>query len=132
MLSVLGGALFKFWVGLVVVLSCAGFGSLFCYFISLYLGHPIVEKYLKARIAKLDEKIESKRDQLFFYFAFLRVTPFIPSKSEEKKGPGVQRSFLHLYLTSRGKYLFVYRLVHERGFAPLGNPSHDLLLRNLG
>ncbi|GJJ73593.1 hypothetical protein EMPS_05951 [Entomortierella parvispora] len=79
MLSVLGGALFKFWVGLVVVLLCAGIGSLSCYFISLYLGHPIVEKYLEARIAKLHEKIESKKDQLFFYFAFLRVTPFIPN-----------------------------------------------------
>ncbi|KAG0057504.1 hypothetical protein BGZ83_009143 [Gryganskiella cystojenkinii] len=79
MLSVLGGALFKFWVGMVVVLLCAGFGSLCCYLISLYLGHPIVEKYLKARIAKLDAKIQSKKDQLFFYFAFLRVTPFIPN-----------------------------------------------------
>jgi hypothetical protein len=25
-------------------------------------------------------QIEAKRDELFFYFAFLRVTPFIPSK----------------------------------------------------
>ncbi|KAF9345355.1 Transmembrane protein 41B [Mortierella sp. AD094] len=94
MLSVLGGALFKFRVGLTLVLFCASFGSLCCYFISYYLGHPIVEKYLKARIATLQVKviisqrreavclikgIDAKRDQLFFYFAFLRVTPFIPN-----------------------------------------------------
>ncbi|KAG0323801.1 Transmembrane protein 41B [Dissophora globulifera] len=79
MLSVLGGALFKFWIGLFVVLMCAGVGALCCYTISYYLGHPIVEKYLKARIAKLQVKIDAKRDQLFFYFAFLRVTPFIPN-----------------------------------------------------
>ncbi|KAI7816489.1 snare associated Golgi protein-domain-containing protein [Gamsiella multidivaricata] len=79
MLSVLGGALFKFWIGIAVVLFCAGFGSLCCYSISYYLGHPIVEKHLKDRIAKLQVKIDAKRDQLFFYFAFLRVTPFVPN-----------------------------------------------------
>ncbi|KAF9173609.1 Transmembrane protein 41B [Mortierella sp. AD011] len=79
MLSVLGGALFKFRIGLALVLFCASFGSLCCYFISYYLGHPIVEKYLKARIATLQAKIDAKRDQLFFYFAFLRVTPLIPN-----------------------------------------------------
>ncbi|KAG0293716.1 Transmembrane protein 41B [Dissophora globulifera] len=57
MLSVLGGALFKFWIGLFVVLLCAGVGALCCYSISYYLGHPIVEKYLKARIAKLQVKV---------------------------------------------------------------------------
>ncbi|KAF9206390.1 Transmembrane protein 41B [Haplosporangium sp. Z 27] len=79
MLSVLGGALFKFWVGLAVVLFCASFGPLCCYYLSFYLGHPIVEKYLKARIATLEVKINAKRDELFFYFAFLRVTPLIPN-----------------------------------------------------
>ncbi|KAF9106156.1 Transmembrane protein 41B [Mortierella sp. AM989] len=79
MLSVLGGALFKFWVGLAAVLFCATFGALCCYFISYYLGHPMVEKYLRKRISKLQVKIDAKRDQLFFYFAFLRVTPFIPN-----------------------------------------------------
>ncbi|KAG0019862.1 Transmembrane protein 41B [Podila clonocystis] len=79
MLSVLGGALFGLWVGIVVVLLAASIGSTFCYLISFYLGHPIVEKYLTERIAKLKKKIDSKRDQLFFYFAFLRVTPFIPN-----------------------------------------------------
>ncbi|KAI8605143.1 snare associated Golgi protein-domain-containing protein [Dissophora ornata] len=79
MLSVLGGALFKFRVGLVLVLLCAGVGSLCCYTISYYLGHPIVEKYLKVRIAKLQAQIDAKRDELFFYFAFLRVTPLIPN-----------------------------------------------------
>ncbi|KAF9438147.1 Transmembrane protein 41B [Entomortierella beljakovae] len=79
MLSVLGGALFKFWIGLPIVLFCATFGALCCYFISYYLGHPMVEKYLKQRISKLQVKIDKKRDQLFFYFAFLRVTPFIPN-----------------------------------------------------
>ncbi|KAG0345709.1 Transmembrane protein 41B [Podila humilis] len=79
MLSVLAGALFKLWVGIFVVLFAASVGSTFCYLISYYLGHPIVEKYLTARIAKLKVKIDSKKDQLFFYFAFLRVTPFIPN-----------------------------------------------------
>ncbi|KAF9913486.1 Transmembrane protein 41B [Lobosporangium transversale] len=79
MLSVLGGALFKFWVGLAAVLFSCGFGALCCYTISYYLGYPIVEKYLRARMTKLQVKIDAKRDQLFFYFAFLRVTPFIPN-----------------------------------------------------
>ncbi|KAF9945277.1 Transmembrane protein 41B [Mortierella alpina] len=79
MLSVLGGALFQFWVGLAAVLFCCGFGALAAYTISKYLGHPIVEKYLSARIDKLEAKIEAKKDELFFYFAFLRVTPFIPN-----------------------------------------------------
>ncbi|KAF9186060.1 Transmembrane protein 41B [Haplosporangium sp. Z 767] len=79
MLSVLAGALFKVWIGVPLVLFCASFGALCCYFISYYLGHPMVEKYLRARIKKLEVKIEAKRDDLFFYFAFLRVTPFIPN-----------------------------------------------------
>ncbi|KAG0270068.1 Transmembrane protein 41B [Actinomortierella ambigua] len=79
MLSVLGGALFKFWVGFVVVSVSATVGALFCYFISYYIGHPIVEKYLSERIAKLKAKIDAKRNTLFFYFAFLRVTPLIPN-----------------------------------------------------
>ncbi|KAF9135090.1 Transmembrane protein 41B [Mortierella sp. 14UC] len=79
MLSVLGGALFKLWRGILIVLFCASFGSLCCYFISYYVCHPIVDKYLKKRIQQLSVKIEAKRDDLFFYFAFLRVTPFIPN-----------------------------------------------------
>ncbi|KAF9922827.1 Transmembrane protein 41B [Linnemannia zychae] len=79
MLSVLGGALFKLWRGIFIVLFCASFGSLCCYYISYYVCHPIVEKYLKKRIQQLEVKIEEKRDELFFYFAFLRVTPFIPN-----------------------------------------------------
>ncbi|KAG0232428.1 Transmembrane protein 41B [Mortierella sp. GBA43] len=78
MLSVLGGALFGFWIGMVVVMLSAAVGAVFCYYISYYFGHPIVEKYLKARMAKLQVKIDKKRDQLFFYFAFLRISPFIP------------------------------------------------------
>lgn len=58
MLSVLGGALFGLWVGIVVVLLAASIGSTFCYLISYYLGHPIVEKYLTERIAKLKKKVE--------------------------------------------------------------------------
>lgn len=57
MLSVLGGALFQFWVGLAAVLFCCGFGALGAYTISKYLGHPIVEKYLSARIDKLEKKV---------------------------------------------------------------------------
>ncbi|KAI1316736.1 Transmembrane protein 41B [Mortierella claussenii] len=79
MLSVLGGALFKFWVGLITVLLSCSFGALCCYTISWYLMHPIVEKYLKMRLVKLQAKIDAKRDQLFFYFAFLRVSPFVPN-----------------------------------------------------
>ncbi|KAG0261917.1 Transmembrane protein 41B [Mortierella polycephala] len=79
MLSVLGGALFKAWVGIPLVLFCAAFGALCCYSISYYLCHPIVEKYLRAKIKKLEAKIEAKRDELFFYFTFLRVTPFFPN-----------------------------------------------------
>ncbi|KAK3828524.1 MAG: snare associated Golgi protein-domain-containing protein [Benniella sp.] len=79
MLSVLAGALFGIWVGIPLVLFCAAFGATCCYYISYYLGHPIVEKHLKDRIAKLQVKIDKKRDQLFFYFAFLRVSPFIPN-----------------------------------------------------
>ncbi|KAF9130166.1 Transmembrane protein 41B [Mortierella sp. GBA39] len=79
MLSVLGGALFKLWRGIIIVLFCASVGSLCCYTISWYVCHPIVEKYLKKRIQQLSVKIEAKRDELFFYFAFLRVTPFIPN-----------------------------------------------------
>ncbi|KAG0207744.1 Transmembrane protein 41B [Mortierella sp. GBA30] len=78
MLSVLAGALFQFWVGFITVLCCCGFGALSAYTISYYLGHPIVEKYLSARIDMLEEKIEARKDDLFFYFAFLRVTPFVP------------------------------------------------------
>lgn len=59
MLSVLGGALFGLWVGIVVVLLAASVGSTFCYLISYYLGHPIVEKYLNERIAKLRKTVET-------------------------------------------------------------------------
>lgn len=57
MLSVLGGALFKLWRGIIIVLFCASFGSLCCYTISWYVCHPIVEKYLKKRIQQLSVKV---------------------------------------------------------------------------
>ncbi|KAG0003834.1 Transmembrane protein 41B [Modicella reniformis] len=79
MLSVLAGALFKIWIGVPLVLFCCAFGASCCYYISYYLGHPIVEKHLKTRMAKLQVKIDKKRDQLFFYFAFLRVSPIMPN-----------------------------------------------------
>ncbi|KAF9549811.1 Transmembrane protein 41B, partial [Lunasporangiospora selenospora] len=56
MLSVLGGALFKFWVGFPVVLMCATVGSTICYCLSYYLMHPIVEKYLQKRVLQLQAK----------------------------------------------------------------------------
>ena len=64
MLSVLAGALFKLRVGLVVVLLCASVGSLCCYTISFYLGHPIVEKYLKVRIAKLEVQVSKPKENM--------------------------------------------------------------------
>lgn len=69
MLSVLGGALFGLWVGIVVVLLAASIGSTFCYLISYYLGHPIVEKYLTERIAKLKKKVEEPNNHGSVYWS---------------------------------------------------------------
>ncbi|XP_002130177.2 transmembrane protein 41B isoform X1 [Ciona intestinalis] len=78
-LSILSGFLYPFYIALFLVCLCSGIGATGCYMISFFIGKPIVDKYLSARVQKWNEVVDGQREHLFNYLLFLRITPFLPN-----------------------------------------------------
>ncbi|CAK8686313.1 unnamed protein product [Clavelina lepadiformis] len=78
-LSILSGFLYPFYLALFLVCMCSGIGATGCYMISLFIGKPLVNKYLSERVKKWNEAVDGQREHLFNYLLFLRITPFLPN-----------------------------------------------------
>lgn len=79
LLGVLMAALFGGWVGGLMSMSCSLIGSSFCYYIFKRIGSPILGRFCKKRLSSFKRKVTANKDNLFFYFLFLRVTPIVPN-----------------------------------------------------
>ena len=58
---------------------CSLTGASICFFLSKSLGQSFVHRQFPDKLAWLQNKIDSNRHNLFYYFVFLRVTPIAPN-----------------------------------------------------
>ena len=78
-LAVLMSALFGGWYGAIMSMTCSVIGSGICYTLFKLVGSPILNKFFASGVAKLRRQIQSNKDNIFFYFLFLRITPILPN-----------------------------------------------------
>lgn len=73
------GPLFGLIPGLVIVSLVATTGSSICYTLSKTLGGALVRSRFPTLLDTFRQKVQSHRDNLFFYFLFLRISPILPN-----------------------------------------------------
>ena len=79
-LSVLAGVFYdSVFVGVGIVASCCAFGSSMCYLLSYFLGKRALFSLIPTRMEDFSNRIESNRENLFWYMLFLRLTPLLPN-----------------------------------------------------
>jgi len=78
-LSLLSGALFGFWKGLVLVMAVNLAGSSLCFAINTQVGRSIAYKVWPHKIRAFEKEVDARRAQMTNYMFFLRVTPFLPN-----------------------------------------------------
>ena len=78
-IAILMAALFGPWYGGLMSLSCSLLGSSICYFLFLIVGRPVLTRFFSAGLSSFKAKLDSNRENIFFYFLFLRVTPILPN-----------------------------------------------------
>ena len=75
-----GGSILASILTIILCSSCAAIGSSCCYLLSLYCGKGLVSKWIGSdRLQGWHATIQQHKPHLFFYFIFIRVTPFIPN-----------------------------------------------------
>ncbi|KAI9490820.1 snare associated Golgi protein-domain-containing protein [Zychaea mexicana] len=78
-LSILGGALFNFWLTLFTVSICSAIGSTVAYLISASLGSVAVVRLIGDRIAKWNEQLVNHKQHMLNYMIVLRIAPLPPN-----------------------------------------------------
>ena len=58
---------------------CSLLGSSICYFMFRLVGGPILNRFFSKGVESLRAKLEENRENIFFYFLFLRITPILPN-----------------------------------------------------
>ncbi|BBM89195.1 hypothetical protein COTS27_00889 [Spirochaetota bacterium] len=74
-LTLLGGALFNFWVGLIVVSFCSIIGASLAFIISRFIAKETIEQRFPTIINKINDGIKK---QGAFYILTLRLVPIFP------------------------------------------------------
>ncbi len=75
MMSLAGGALFGFWIGVPIVLLSATLGATLAFLAARYLFRDWVEHYFGSRLLAINQELQ--RDGIFYLFS-LRLIPAIP------------------------------------------------------
>ncbi|KAF9195148.1 hypothetical protein BGZ51_004575 [Haplosporangium sp. Z 767] len=78
-LSILGGALFKFWVALTIVSLASAVGATNCYLLSRLFFSKLVKRKFGERMEKWNTQLERHRNNLMSYIILLRLAPFPPN-----------------------------------------------------
>ncbi len=60
-------------------LICSLVGSSVCYVLFRVIGQPILRRFFSKGLSELKSKLQQNKDNIFFYFLFLRVTPILPN-----------------------------------------------------
>lgn len=95
-LSLLAGALFGTFKGLILVVFSATTGASSCYFLSKLVARPLVFWLWPDKIIYFRSKILQQREKLLNYMLFLRVTPTLPNTFINLASPIVDLPF-HIF-----------------------------------
>ena len=79
LLNVLCSAVLGFWFAFPLVTLMTAIGATCCYFVSYGLGKPVVEHFLKKKLASLRARVNANQSDLFSFLVFLRLVPFTPN-----------------------------------------------------
>jgi uncharacterized membrane protein YdjX (TVP38/TMEM64 family) len=78
-LSILAGPLFGAFRGLLIVSLVATSGSSLCFLMSSVLGRGLVQRCFPSLLQRFRLQIARRRENLFFYLLFLRISPLLPN-----------------------------------------------------
>jgi len=78
-LCILAGPVFGSVFGFALVHTCSIAGACISYFLSMTLGSGLLEAKFPGKLAWLQRKIEENKDDLFYYYLFLRLAPVVPN-----------------------------------------------------
>ncbi|XP_073390020.1 uncharacterized membrane protein At4g09580 isoform X2 [Physcomitrium patens] len=116
-MSLLAGSLFGIAEGAALVIFTATAGASSCYFLSKLIGRPLAMWLWPDKLRFFTREVAKRRDYLFNYMLFLRVTPTLPNTFINVCSPiaGVAlntlRSFNELYDVKTVGALFVIGFV---------------------
>ncbi|KAK4252992.1 hypothetical protein QN277_010836 [Acacia crassicarpa] len=99
-MSLLAGALFGVFRGLLLVVFNATAGASSCFFLSKLIGRPIVAWLWPERLRFFQGEIAKRRDKLLNYMLFLRVTPSLPNLFINLASPIVDIPFHIFFLAT--------------------------------
>ncbi|KFK22681.1 hypothetical protein AALP_AAs42556U000100 [Arabis alpina] len=78
-MSLLAGALFGVYKGMVLVVSTATAGASSCYFLSKLIGRPLILSIWPDKLVFFQDQVAKRKDRLLNYMLFLRLTPTLPN-----------------------------------------------------
>ncbi|KAH0745880.1 hypothetical protein KY285_007537 [Solanum tuberosum] len=99
-MSLLAGALFGVFRGLLLVVFNATAGASSCYFLSKLIGRPIVNWMWPEKLRFFQAEIAKRRDKLLNYMLFLRITPTLPNLFINLASPIVDIPFHIFFLAT--------------------------------
>ncbi|XP_061366592.1 uncharacterized membrane protein At4g09580-like [Gastrolobium bilobum] len=99
-LSLLAGALFGVFRGILLVVFNATAGASSCFFLSKLIGRPIVSWLWPEKLRFFQGEIAKRRDKLLNYMLFLRVTPTLPNLFINLASPIVDVPFHIFFLAT--------------------------------
>ncbi|XP_074279549.1 putative membrane protein At4g09580 [Silene latifolia] len=99
-MSLLAGALFGVFKGLLLVVFNATAGASSCYFLSKLIGRPIVNWLWPEKLRFFQGEIAKRREKLLNYMLFLRVTPTLPNLFINLASPIVDIPFHVFFLAT--------------------------------
>ncbi|OIV91395.1 hypothetical protein TanjilG_02013 [Lupinus angustifolius] len=97
-MSLLAGALFGVVRGIMLVVFNATAGASSCFFLSKLIGRPLVSWLWPEKLRFFQAEIAKRRDKLFNYMLFLRVTPTLPNLFINLASPIVDVPFHTFFL----------------------------------
>ncbi|XP_078259848.1 transmembrane protein 41A-like [Rhinoraja longicauda] len=98
-LNILAGALFGPWLGLALCCVLTAIGATFCFLLSRTYGKQIVVRRFPERLAILQEKVQEKRNSLFFFLLFLRFFPMTPNWFLNITSPILNVPLMHFFFS---------------------------------
>lgn len=89
-LSILAGAIYGCYKGLLLVTVVSTAGSTFCYGLSNTIGRGLAQAFWPEKVEAFGKEIQKRRNDMLSYIVFLRVTPILPNTFINVASPVVQ------------------------------------------
>lgn len=128
--SLLAGALFGVYKGLILVVFSATAGASSCYFLSKLFARPLIFWLWPEKLIFFRAKVAHRREKLLNYMLFLRITPTLPNTFINLASPIVDVPY-HIFLFATLFGLIPASLVTVRAGLALGDLESLADLYNL-